>query len=58
MNHMEISDLAKLSKLDLLLAEIQHDVKVTRIKPNKAEKRFRTLTLTKVTRTNSAQKVG
>lgn len=54
---MQLSDYAKLSSLDLLIAEIQGKVKVTRFECNKPSKSHCILTMTKTVRKQHSQKV-
>lgn len=54
---MELSDYAKLSSIELLIAEIQGKVNVTRYNRNKPSKSYLTLTLTKTTRKGKSVKL-
>lgn len=55
---MQLGDYAKLSSLELLVAEVQGKVTVTRYKRNKPQKRHCVLTMTKTTRANNTRKIG
>lgn len=54
---MELSDYAKLSSVDLLIAEIQGKVTVTRYQRNKPSKAHCMLTLTKTVRKGKSTKL-
>lgn len=55
---MDLNDYAQLPSLELLIAEVQGKVVVTRYKRNKPDKRHLTLTMTKTTRSHSTRKIA
>lgn len=55
---MNVDNYASMPKLDLLLAEIQDGVNVTRYKTKKPQRRFLVMTMTKTTRKGSSRKIA
>jgi hypothetical protein len=54
---MELSDYAKLSSMDLLIAEVQGKVNVTRYETKKPSKSYLSMTLTKTVRKGKSTKL-